>query len=137
MRPYLCLLIAAPLVAHTVSLTYAEVLVGERQVDWTLRLPSWSYSSPATDEKLAPYILSHVGVSGLTGTVEDVSPWKDPEGHQFLQVHLRFRSNAPSTASRCDATYSATWFPPTKRCPASRPRDGSRNMSSKTEAPTP
>lgn len=112
--PLLVTLLWAPVAlrAHTVSLTYAEVRIGQRQVDWTLRMPvaeldllfgvdrnhngkiepeEWA----AASDEISKYVLGKVRVEAgagrqLAGAVAGSKPWIDPEGHEFLEVRLRY-----------------------------------------------
>jgi len=102
-----------PVGAHTVSLTYAEVRIEERQVLWVLRLPIPEFDllfgldrnhDGAVDAnelqlgkaQIERYVLSKVGVLSeghpLTGSITGVHAWNDPEGHPFLQMEVRFPS---------------------------------------------
>lgn len=103
--------LSVPALAHTISLTYAEISIEESQVLWTLRLPvpeldlllnvDQNHDGVISEEEyraakqeIDAYVLAHVGVRSegkplapaLTGGI----PWKDPDGHAFLELHLRF-----------------------------------------------
>jgi len=115
-----------PLAAHTISLTYAEVQIEEHQVHWLLRVPIPELDLlfaldrnhdgivdakelEAGRKQVDEYLLSHVAVIDrgrpLPGSIEGVQTWKDPEGHPFLQVGVRFPSPVVSlnrVTLRCD-----------------------------------
>jgi hydrogenase/urease accessory protein HupE len=115
---FVCLfapLLAVPLLAHTVSLSYAEITTTEHQIRWSLRLPVPELDLllgldrnhdgavdaaelTAAQSKIDEYVKSKVRVlqdgSAIPGTLGPLQPWKDPEGHPFIQTEMLFR--APS-----------------------------------------
>jgi hydrogenase/urease accessory protein HupE len=119
---WLCL----PARAHTVSLTYAEVNVEENQILWTLRLPVAELDLllnadknhdgaigeeeyRAAKQDIDAYILAHVSVRSqgrlLPAIVSGGVPWKGPDGHMFLELHVRFGPVAGALGRvtlRCD-----------------------------------
>jgi hypothetical protein len=97
--------------AHTVSLTYAEVTVDDRQVRWSLKLPvpeldlllgldqNHDGNVDAAEigrsqSSIQQYVMSklHVLDNGgeVPGTIGVLWPWKDPEGHPFLRTDAVF-----------------------------------------------
>lgn len=100
-----------PFFAHTISLTYADVTVAERQVRWSLKLPV-----PEMDlllgldtnhdgnvdlaevrqaqQRIREYVLSKLGVSDqgreVPGSMSVAGLWQDPEGHPFIQAEAVF-----------------------------------------------
>lgn len=111
-RCFLWLAIALlPLLAHTISLTYAEVTVGQRQVLWSLKLPvpeldlllglDENHDGQVDAAEIAraqtriqQYVMSKLGVRDngrdLPGSAGSLQLWKDPEGHPFVQMEAVF-----------------------------------------------
>ena len=101
--------------AHTISLTYAEVTVDERQVRWSLKLPVPEIdlllgldenhdgqvdASEITrsQARIHQYVLSKLGVlddgRAVPGSIGSVQLWKDPEGPLFIQTDAVFPASA-------------------------------------------
>jgi hydrogenase/urease accessory protein HupE len=125
----LCLVVpflAPALYGHTISLTYAEATVDEHQIRWSLRMPvpeldlllglDQNHDGNIDAAELTrstgsiqQYVVSKVSVLDngrqVTGAVRSLQPWKDSEGHPFIQVDMVF--SAPAGKSdrvtlRCD-----------------------------------
>jgi hydrogenase/urease accessory protein HupE len=112
--------------AHTVSLTYAEVTVDDRQVRWSLKLPVPELDLllgldqnhdgnvdaaeiGSSQSSIQQYVMSklHVLDNGgeVPGTIGALRPWKDPEGHPFVQTDAVFTApdqNFGRITLRCD-----------------------------------
>ncbi len=124
---WLSLLLFAPLLsAHTVSLSYAEVIVEEHQVRWNLKLPLPELDLlldldanhdgrvdaaelAGSQDKLRQYIFSKLGVTeggrDVAGALGPLATWKDPEGHEFIQTQALFGDKGQSFGRlvlRCD-----------------------------------
>jgi hydrogenase/urease accessory protein HupE len=110
-------LLAPLLYGHTVSLTYAEVAVEERQVRWSLKLPVPEMDLlldldenhdgtvdaaelTRSQDRVQQYVLSKLGVADggqeVRGSLGALRPWKDAEGHLFIQTEALF----PAAGSR-------------------------------------
>jgi hydrogenase/urease accessory protein HupE len=112
--------------AHTISLTYAEVTVDERQVVWSLKAPvpeldlllgldenhdgqvDTSEISRSQD-KVRQYVLSKLGVLDngreVPGSIGGLQLWTDPDGHPFVQMEAVFAAPAAGFGKitlRCD-----------------------------------
>lgn len=106
-------ILALRLFAHTISVTYAEINVDERQVSWSLKLPVPELDLlleldtnhdgqvdpseiSAVQAKIQQYVLSKVAVidnsRSIPGHIENLQLWKDPEGHPFLETEVVFRA---------------------------------------------
>ena len=104
-------ILAHRLDAHTISLTYAEVTVDERQVLWSLRLPvpelelllglDENHDGKVDASELArsqtriqQYAMSKLGVRDngreVPGSIGSLRLWKDQEGHSFVQTEAVF-----------------------------------------------
>ncbi len=119
-------ILSHPLHAHTISLTYAEVVVDERQVAWSLKLPvpeldmllglDQNHDAQVdaselsrSQDRIRQYVLSKLGVQNngreVSGTIGQPRLWKDPEGHLFVQLNAVFPSPASGFGKltlRCD-----------------------------------
>ena len=105
------ILLAHPLFAHTISLTYAEVSVGERQVVWNLKLPVPeldlllgldenhdgrvdSAEINRSQARIQQYVLSKLAVRSdgreVPGAIGNLRLWKDPDGHPFVLAEAVF-----------------------------------------------
>src|ERR1035437_88389 len=112
--------------AHTISLTYAEVTVDERQVLWSLKLPIPELdlllgldenhdgqvdASEVTrsQSRMQQYVMSKLGVRDtgreVPGSTGGLRLWKDPEGHSFVQMEAVFPAKGAGFGKitlRCD-----------------------------------
>ncbi len=119
-------ILAHPLCAHTISLTYAEVTVEARQVHWSLKLPVAELDlllsldenhngAVAAGEiarsqgRIQQYVMSKLGVLDngreVPGSIAELHLWKDTEGHPFVQTEAAFpagESNFGKITLRCD-----------------------------------
>jgi hydrogenase/urease accessory protein HupE len=119
-------ILAHSLQAHTISLTYAEVRVDERQVVWSLKLPIPELDLllgldenhdgqvdaseiSRSENKVRQYVLSKLGVLNdgreVPGAIGGLRLWRDPEGHPFVQMEAVFPAPAAGFGKitlRCD-----------------------------------
>lgn len=110
-------MLALPLGAHTISLTYAEVAVDARQVVWSLKLPlpeldlllglDRNHDGKVDQAELVraqaaiqQYLMSKVSVLDngrpVPGSAGTMQIWRDPEEHEFLAARAVFPSSGAS-----------------------------------------
>jgi hydrogenase/urease accessory protein HupE len=104
-------LLASAIQAHTISLTYAEIAVNEQEVRWSLRVPlpemdlllgldrnhDGQVDAAEIDRsrnEIQHYLLTRLGVKDdgreVAGSIGNLRPWKDSEGHPFIETEAVF-----------------------------------------------
>lgn len=106
-------LLGQALSAHVISVSYAEIEIGEHQICWLLKVPVPeldlllgldenhdgtvdAVELQRSDPRIREYILSRIAVRDngreARGSLGPLTPWKDAEGHPFLATEAVFEA---------------------------------------------
>jgi hypothetical protein len=122
----------ASLAAHALSVSYAQVVIGDRRVDAVIRLPLDDVDlllrldrdldgavSPAEIEAaggvLRGYLVKHVHVRAdgtpLQASVNRLATWKDPNRVLYLEADLSFAATQPIHTVAIDSDFLTELYP--------------------------